>query len=362
MDVKYPYNEIKKIKIFLVFFCYIVLLACHSDKRAVTATVIYKNGKAIGVSFPNWGNEKDLKVVLVGNSGIPVMGEFTSRQDQVTFTPITPFSNNHEYQVFRKERAIARFKVKPTSVASPPELVALYPNRDTVPVNLLKLYLVFSKPMQFTGSSLDFITVYDETENSEVQPFLKLESELWSEDQTCLTLWLDPGRIKTDLIPNKEKGLPLKENHRYKLTLSHNWRSSQGIPMARSYTKQFYVMGHDGQMPNPKNWRVIPPREQTTNPLKIDFMEAMDAVLALESLVIFKGKQRVAGNFKLIKNDEGIEFYPALGWTKGNYVIAINPVFEDLAGNNLQHLFDTDLKNQAQSKTSIETTLHFDIK
>ena len=40
--------------------------------------------------------------------------------------------------------------------------------------------------------------------------FLDLQPELWNAEGTVLTLWLDPGRIKRDLIPNKELGIPLK--------------------------------------------------------------------------------------------------------------------------------------------------------
>ena len=35
--------------------------------------------------------------------------------------------------------------------------------------------------------------------------FLELENELWNPEHTQLTLWLDPGRIKRDLIPNQRK-------------------------------------------------------------------------------------------------------------------------------------------------------------
>ena len=88
--------------------------------------------------------------------------------------------------------------------------MAIYPTQDTVPENLLKIYLQFSKPMR-EGQALRHIELLKNNRDTLPGVFLDLQPELWNVDRTTLTVWLDPGRIKRDLQPNGPIGKRRKE-------------------------------------------------------------------------------------------------------------------------------------------------------
>ncbi|MEM1259079.1 MAG: hypothetical protein AAGH81_11140, partial [Bacteroidota bacterium] len=206
----------QKIKNSLVFF-YVVffLFGCGDVDKTSVPILEYEDDKAIRVLFQSEKAHKELSVYHLKSKDIPILGSFSAKDGYISFTPILPFSNGEQYGIAQKGKQIAHFKVESKKGKKAPRLMAIYPRRDTVPLNLLKLYLEFSEPMQHVDNPLNFITVFDKMDHTQVHPFLDLETELWNPNRTRLTLWFDPGRIKTGLIPNKEKGLPLKQNHSY---------------------------------------------------------------------------------------------------------------------------------------------------
>lgn len=327
----------------------------------MTPIVEYQNDKAVRVKFKLEGAHKELNVYRLKNTNIPILGSFSKENGYISFTPVLPFSTGQEFGIAHKGKQIARFKVESKERTKVPELLAIYPRQDTVPVNLLKMYLEFSEPMQHVGNPLDFITVFDKTEQTEVHPFLDLEAELWNADHTRLTLWFDPGRIKTDLIPNKEKGLPLKQKHTYDIIIDKNWKSAYGVPFEESYSKTIHVIGKDLESPNPENWTIVAPQKETKDALTIYFNEALDPILALESIKLFDGDKPLSGNLNLVKKDNAILFEPSHLWEAGDYRILIHPILEDLAGNNLKNLFDSDIRHQ-NAKKEIQTVLEFSIQ
>ena len=186
--------------------------------------------------------------------------------------------------------------------------------------------------------------------------FLNLESELWNKEHTILTLWLDPGRIKTDLIPNKEKGLPILDGNRYALTISKELKSAKGIPIATDYIKNFKVIKRDKQKPSVTDWKLTVPAKNTTTALSISLDEALDAILLKETILVYYKDKKIEGDFSLSKNETLIHFKPKHQWQSGQYKIIVSSILEDLAGNNLNRLFDSDV--DAKVDGSAEETLH----
>lgn len=59
----------------------------------------------------------------------------------------------------------------------------------------------------------------------------------------------------------------------------------------------------------------------------------------------------VKGNFEVNSNGTVVDFIPAIAWKPSNYTLEAEARLEDLAGNNLNHLFDVDLtQKQHQPK------------
>ncbi len=203
--------------------------------------------------------------------------------------------------------------------------------------------------MQHVGNALDFITVYNTTEEKEESIFLALETELWNRQHDRLTLWLDPGRIKTDLIPNRERGLPIKKGNAYTITVDKKWKTATGKELTETYQKQWRVTAPDTLKPDVEKWKVDAPSSNSVTAMSIHFNEPLDHVLAQESIGIngSNGKP-MPGAWDLNKWGTTLHFTPLSSWKKGKYEIVVNSKLEDLAGNNLNRLFDENLGNTAK--------------
>ena len=68
------------------------------------------------------------------------------------------------------------------------------------------------------------------------------------------------------------------------------------------------------------------------------------------------------GTIEISKSEMRWEFIPDSPWTLGNYSVVVNTALEDLAGNNLNSVFDREL---AHSRPQIETgglaKIHFGV-
>ena len=177
--------------------------------------------------------------------------------------------------------------------------------------------------------------------------FLDLESELWNKERTLLTLWLDPGRIKRDLQPNIKSGQPLQATNHYTLLIKQDWPSADGKRMASSHQKNLYVSTQDTISPDPAYWTIVSPKVKTMQPLLIHLHEPLDYSLLKNAFRVTDNNGNIVeGSFETTAEETILSFTPATVWAKGNYTIKIEPRLEDLAGNNLNRLFDQDLSLQ----------------
>jgi len=337
---------------------------CNNKDEISDVKIVYENEKAAAVYFNTNLDENNIKIYLKGNRETSVLGETVKENGIITYIPIVPFSNGKTYEIRHHEQLYESFIINNAIDKIKPELLSIYPTRDTVPENLLKMYFVFSKPMQEVNSALEYITVIDETKNEEVSVFLELQTELWNKDHTQLTLWLDPGRIKTDLIPNKNLGLPITKGHGYSIHVSKEFKDAQGNMLIDNYSKTIFVSKRDSQLPNLINWMLKSPEANTLNELIIDFGESLDFALATETVSIINSNNKIVdGNFILSNNESKLQFKPASKWKSGNYTILVDSKLEDLAGNNLNHLFDRDLATEPnKGKDSKFKSIQFEIK
>jgi len=112
----------------------------------------------------------------------------------------------------------------------------------------------------------------------------------------------------------------------------------------KEHHKILKVGARDSNSPVITDWDLQIPEIDTKKPLVIQFTEPMDAILATEVIEVFtKDRNLVKGVFSLEKNDKSLLFTPDKRWEKGDYYFLVDAKFEDLAGNNLNRLFDTDL-------------------
>lgn len=352
----------KKIRIFLIFFSLLIVFSCKKKEQALLYELKFTNqNKASKLLFSGDGELGDYKVKLKGKSQ-SIFGDLQKEGSDFIFTPIIPFTSGETYEVLKNDERYFDFSIPETERLQAPKLLGIYPKTDTVPENLLKMYFVFDKPMQQTQPTLNFIKVYNTADNKEVEIFLPLENELWNRDRTRLTLWLDPGRIKKDLIPNKEQGIPIEKENTYQIEVSPKLEDQEGNSLHKSYTKTFYVGARDQEKPLVSLWQITVPEKNTKSGLGIDFTEFLDSFLVEETIKVYKGETEIEGAFFISKKANSLVFIPVQPWEKGNYMIQIESRLEDLAGNNLNRLFDEDLTQNKELSNSKFKVLEFVIK
>ncbi len=363
MDVRFTHFPAEKIRAFLVFFCFLVLYACFSES-SIQSIVYTEEGKAVSIAFNSSKDPNSFALYLKGEQETPVLGAFSSTADDMfSFRPVIPLSNGQTYELYSKDIKLHTFVIDSLKTQSSPKLLQIYPSNNTLPENLLKIYLQFSEPMQETGNALDFIKVYNETAQKEESIFLELQSELWNKEHTQLTLWLDPGRIKTDLIPNKEKGLPIRKGNTYTIEFSKEWKSAEGVGLAQDYTKSFFVTKADRAMPNMESWKLQVPKAKGKKGLLLFLYEPMDAILLLEGIdIVNEQGDIIEGTFKLFSQESALQFTPAQEWATGTYKVQVQSKVEDLAGNNFEHLFDQEIHSDNAKSKPVVTSRSFVIE
>ena len=340
----------------MVFFCLTLILACGQGDMVHIEQVDFENERAVGVTFTTEMDVEKVRVFVGEESQTSVIGVIVSVKGKHSFTPVVPFTPGQTYTLRKMDTVVmASFTIPERMPTEAVELLAVYPRLDTVPENLLKMYFKFAQPMQEVGNALDFITVTNETDREETQPFLRLESELWNKERTLLTLWLDPGRIKTDLIPNKERGLPLTHGNSYTIAIDSSWKSIGGKSLEKKYLKKIYVGPRDDKQPKMKEWQLRIQDGDSLQSLYLDFKEPMDAFLATETIRFYDlDNTEIKGQSKLLNNESVLKFIPDREWESPEIEVRVESRLEDLAGNNLNRLFDTPVDEISMTQDTVK--------
>ena len=322
----------------------LLLLFCHAQAQEEIDIVSLKN-KITEIRIAT-KSQSDTLSLTKENSTTPILGNWTGNDNYDVFKPIIPLDAGKKYLVYRNGKNTDSIFLKRKKQV-PPSVLAFYPTTDTIPENLLKCYILFSQPMKDLNI-YEFLSVQDGDGKLVNDVFLPIQPALWNEDQTVLTLWIDPGRVKRDLIRSKNLGTPLKAGKSYQIKISSKWQAINGEALSFDYRKSYYVSERDEKLPNTRKWQINSQESNTLNSLTIDFPESMDYLTALEGIKIYKDDQVVDGKASLRSFEKKWVFIPDSEWQKGTYVIKLDPRIEDNAGNNLLRLFDNDLNTKSK--------------
>jgi hypothetical protein len=341
----------------LIFFAFLVNLSC-SDTKKEKVTIIWENSKANAVAIPRYLLEEDdpdsirtSLVVHLKDQSTAILGNYSLVSNRILFTPAFPFSAGKEYKVVYKNKVLTQFSVPFPDSAEAPRLLEIYPSTDSLPENVLKLYLKFSAPMR-EGEALTHIAMVNKKGDTLEDTFLDLQPELWNPERNVLTIWFDPGRIKRDLIPNLKLGSPLKNGEIYTLHVSSAWKGARGLHLKEDYRRSFIVNSRDSIPPDPGNWKIDLPVAGTRDPLRIQFPEPLDYFLLKEVITIADmNGEVVPGVFRIADREQGIDYTPQTSWLAGEYLLRVGTHLEDLAGNNINRLFEEDLTKPGLHKT-----------
>ncbi|MEQ8241462.1 MAG: Ig-like domain-containing protein [Cyclobacteriaceae bacterium] len=323
--------------------------------QEVSFSLVWENQSAKSLQLA--GDFPNLKIKVTGASNF-MAGKCTVFNGQTTFLPYIPFTNGLTYQAYAQDRLLCSFTPS-TGDQSVPTITAVYPKGRVLPENFLKFYIRFSEPME-VGKFYDYLHLYNQEGEEVDRAFIRLSPELWNETRTLLTLWIEPGRIKRDLGPNRQLGQVLEKGKTYRLIIDGGFRSKQGISLEENYEKIFEVGERDEQKPTVDRWEISPPTRNKQESLKIHFGEAMDYAMT-QMLEISDGKELVKGDW-VMESDEVINFTPEKPWKKGSYQLAVNANAEDLAGNNFLRLFDVDLLKTEVESVKESWSVKFEVR
>jgi hypothetical protein len=353
-----------------------LLVACSgirdTKESKESISVIWKDSRAVAITIPRryvYDTADDsLKVLLTVHlkgttNGPSILGEYFITDELVRFEPLIPFTRRLEYEVRMRGISIGEVAIPPPSEdQAAPALLGIFPTQDTLPQNLLKFYFRFSKPMR-EGQSLQHIFLLKNKSDTVERVFLDLQPELWNEDRTMLTLWLDPGRIKRDLQPNKALGEPLQQHINYQLVVSNTWTDIHGTLLKAVVRKNFTVSSRDTLSPAPRQWSLITPAAGERSALKINFHENLDFALLNSAINVLDEKGNdVPGEVKLENEESVYEFFPKAVWISGVYTIRCESRLEDLSGNNLNRPFDRDISRMSKNSEQNFFFLKFNVK
>ena len=329
--IRSSYPGIQLLLILVFLFCQMLAVKAQDTLRTEHQNQLY-----YFLNYPV--ADPDVYSVRASGSKVPLFGKTFTRYDSLFFRPVVALQNGNIYQVFKAEKKVDSFLVQAGPVTKP-FLQEVYPQQDTLPENLLKFTLVFSEPMS-AAPPYEYIHLVNTGHDTLHQAFLKQNPALWNQDQTELTLWLDPGRVKRKLTLNKKLGKPLEAGYTYSLIIDKNWRSASGTALGYAYQKQFVTKSADRKKPDIMNWKVITP-ERESGLLSVIANEGIDYASAVNRMDVTCNGESLPGSWK---TETGrFYFLPAEPWQMGTYQLRVDTRVEDLAGNNFNRLFDRDI-------------------
>lgn len=289
--------------------------------------------------------------VAIDAQSPPVVGTYAIDDEQISFRPAFPFEPGRQYEIrFDPAGAIGEEATPPltATVALPKREIApstivraIYPSGDVLPENQLRMYIEFSAPMG-QRSGIDYLALVDEHGRDVPGPFLPLDYEFWNRERTRFTVFFDPGRVKQDILPNRQMGRPLKAGHAYTLVVRQDWRDANGAPLKEEYRRTFRVGAADTRPLDPSEWRIAAPHAGERTALVVTFPEPIDHGLLFRALAVRSGSQVLDGDIAILANETQWAFTPNEPWRRGSYDLLALSILEDRAGNQIGRAFEVD--------------------
>ena len=319
------------------------------------------------ISNDNWSRILAMYVEVGNGDHVPPMlGEYSIDSDTISFTPKFELRPGMTYRQMFDPGPLAeltksalkspatfpteRIEMLMTQPAPPrvpaTKVTAVYPSSDVLPENQLKFYIHFSAPMG-RGESYQHVKLLKSSGEEVPSPFLELEEELWDGDLQRFTLIFEPGRVKRGLMLREEIGPALVAGEEYELVVDSAWRDAAGNPLAESFRKRFRVGPQDTTQPNPKLWKVTPPKAGTRDHLVVEFNEPLDrAMLERVIQVISPSYKFVFGDIEIDRGETVWRYTPFEPWKAGHHALFIEGTLEDLAGNSIGRPFEVLLESK----------------
>ena len=209
------------------------------------------------------------------------------------------------------------------AAAGPAAAQTVYPSSATVPENVLRVSIAFGAP-QSTGLPAVRLTTPD---GKDIEGAF-YPQPLWSPDGRTLTLYLDPGRVKT--------GLALRDSMKAILTVGMRVE----LRLGRKRLKHWTVVPAQKRAIAPQLDAARPPRKGSRERIDVVFSSPIDWQGRNMIAIAAPDGTRVAGTGRLFDGEKRWQFSPAQPWLGGTYTVRLHPDLEDPEGNRVAARFE----------------------
>ncbi len=328
-------------------------LRIESSVDARRPTIVWDMGPSVSAQLGERPQDAWASVFWIarvdeqGRAGLSVFGNYVRAGHALRLTPAVQLAPGGVYRVAVVAQGVKlptlEYRVPASMAAVATRVERVYPTADRIPANLLKFYLYFSAPMRDTDGIFDHLHLIDSQGQSVHDPWRR--QSLWSDDGRRLTLLIHPGRIKKGVNLREELGPVLRPGETYTLVIDRDVLDAAGQPLVASERKTFLATAEVNSRVLVGDWKLSSPRAQTREPLLITFDRALDHALARRLLRVSDARgEPFSGSVELGPDERQCRWVPHQPWTLGLHTLDVDEVLEDLAGNTVTRVFDTDLE------------------
>jgi len=303
-----------------------------------------------------------VKVAEAGglNDDLPdISGDYDILGDGVRFTPHFTFGSGVLFRATLELHAPGRpdlAEVRTLEFSFPGEMRAMetkvshvFPSSDVLPENLLRLYIRFSNPMQRGRATANI-----ETRGPDGMPvpdiLYRSPVELWDRSMTCLTILLDPGRLKRGVGPNRALGPPLAAGLRYTLAIGTGMMDMYGRPLNETFARSFIVSDAVRTPIVVEEWKISPPAAGRYESLELSFPRPLDWAQLWQGIAVTSATgQPIDGRMDIDLGETRWRFTPDEPWHAGGHIVCVSPDLEDICGNTPYRPFDAPFRSTEQA-------------
>ena len=284
-----------------------------------------------------------------------VFGRYHVLENGVRLIPHFPFERGLSYRASFDPRPLGRrepsdvltleFSLPRNQSILPTEVKRIFPSSDELPENLLRFYVCFSNSMR-RGRAEAEISLRSADGEPVSDVLYRAPVELWDRSMRCLTILLDPGRLKRGVGPNRELGPPLRAGQVYTLAVGGGMTDSSGRQLPGTVYKRFHVTDAVRERIAVAQWKIVPPETNSRDPLVLMFPRPLDWALLSQTITIAStGEQSIDGQMVIDQGERRWSFTPAAPWAAGSYHARVASCLEDVCGNSVIAAFDRPLRS-----------------
>ena len=283
-----------------------------------------------------------------------IFGHYQVLEGGLRFIPQFPFEPGLSYRASFDPRPLGRpefsevltleFSLPKAPDTLPTEVQHIFPSSSYLPENLLRFYVSFSNSMQRGRAEAEIALLGPDGEPAP-DVLYRAPVELWDRSMRCLTILLDPGRLKRGVGPNRVLGPPLKAGQVYMLVVGAGMLDFSGRRLTEHVYKRFQVTAAVREHIAVEQWKIVPPVSQSRVPLVLLFPRPLDWSLLAHTITIASTDgQSIDGRIAIDQGERRWSFTPTSRWAAGAYHVRVASSLEDVCGNNIIATFDRPLR------------------